>query len=162
MDNSSLVAPRGPAQVTAPLECIRDADYFRSARLRKRGLAVAEGGYIGPTQKGVPPSNFGARVAVHAALRDWIAHAQGRCRPSEELSAWRSSPRTPPLDAAARRRALPVLTYSVEQLPPRFTTRRALSCRKLQSSWCCRGTARHSRCRRTLLPYSERRGPASR
>ena len=58
---------------------------------------------------------------------------------------------TPPLDAAARRKAPPVLTYSVEQLPSfdaAFYNGHGLSCPKLPSSRCRRGKPRHSRCRR--------------
>jgi hypothetical protein len=57
----------------------------------------------------------------------------------------------PPPDATERRRAPPVLTYSVEQMPSfnaAFYNGRALSCRKLPSSRCRPGMPGHSRCRR--------------
>jgi len=59
---------------------------------------------------------------------------------------------TPPPDALARRRARPVLTYSVEQLPSldtAFYNRAQAEASKVAELIECRyGKPRHSRCRR--------------
>ena len=64
---------------------------------------------------------------------------------------------TPPADAAARRRAPLVLTYSVEHLPSfdaAFYNRVRAELSKVASSPCRRGTPRHSRCRRDTFSVS--------
>ncbi len=77
----------------------------------------------------------------------------------------KSAHTTPPPDAAARRRAPPVLTYSVEQLPSldaAFYNGARAELSKVTELTVPPRDAKAFEVRGTFLPYSKRRGPASR
>ena len=80
-------------------------------------------------------------------------------------SMTKSAHTTPPPDAAARRRAPPVLTYSVEQLPSldaAFYNGARAELSKVTELTVPPRDAKAFEVRGTFLPYSKRRGPASR